>query len=108
MTLCSIKCVNLNRNNVKVLSVYFLYNINLEQDKIFSEHIVKIENISKLWCMRQLTLDYLTLTTVLKSLAISKAIHLLLITNLHNNTIDHLYKIQKNFIWQGKKAKIKQ
>ena len=57
MTLCDIKCVNLNRNNVKILSVYFLYNINLEQDKIFSEHIVKIENISKLWRMRQLTLD---------------------------------------------------
>ena len=26
---------------------------------------------------------------------------------LHNNTIDLMYKIQKNFIWQGKKAKIK-
>ena len=57
MTLCGIKCVNLKRNNVKILGVYFLYNINLEQDKIFSEHIVKIENISKLWRMRQLTLD---------------------------------------------------
>ena len=31
--------------------------------------------------------------------------HLLLITKLHDNTIDLLYKIQKNFIWQGKKAK---
>ena len=45
--------------------------------------------------------------TVFKSLAISKVMHLLLITKLHNNTIDLMYKIQKNFIWQGKKAKIK-
>ena len=55
--------------------------------------------------MRQLTLE--GRITVFKSLAIFKVIHLLLTTKLHNNTIDHMYKIQKNFIWQGKKAKIK-
>ena len=44
---------------------------------------------------------------VFKSVAISKVGHLLLITKLHNNTIDLMNKIQKNFIWQGKKAKIK-
>ena len=44
---------------------------------------------------------------VFKSLAVSKVIHLLLITKFHNNTIDLLHKIQKNVIWQGKKAKIK-
>ena len=44
---------------------------------------------------------------VLKPLAVSKVIHLLLITKLHNNTIDLLYKIQKNFIWRRKNAKIK-
>ena len=44
---------------------------------------------------------------VFKSLAVSKVIHLLLITKLHNNTNDLLYKIQENFIWQRKKAKIK-
>ena len=55
--------------------------------------------------MRQLTLE--GRITVFKSLAISKVVHLLLITKLHNNTIDLMYKIQKNFIWQGKKAKIK-
>ena len=72
---------------------------------IFFEHIVKIENILKLWRMRQLTLE--GRITVFKSLVISKVIHLLLITKLHNNKIDLMYKIQKNFIWEGKKAKIK-
>ena len=38
------------------------------------------------------------------SLAVSKVIHLFL---THNNTIYLLRKIQKNFIWLGKKAKIK-
>ena len=79
--------------------------IHLEPDKNFSEYIVKIESIVKLWRMRQLTLE--GRIAVFKSLALSKIIHLLLITKLHNNTIDLMYKIQKNFIWQGKKAKIK-
>ena len=55
--------------------------------------------------MRQLTLE--GRITVFKFLAVSKVIHLLLITKPHNNTIDLLHKIHKNFIWQGKKAKIK-
>ena len=65
----------------------------------------KIENILKLWRMRQLTLE--GRVAVFKSSAVSKGIHLLLITKLHKNTIDLLYKIQKTFIWLGKKAKIK-
>ena len=94
------KCVNLNNETVKILGVHFLYNKNLEQDKNFSEHILKIESILKLWCMRLLTLE--RRITVFKSLAISKVVHLLLITKLHNNTIDLMYKIQRNFILQGK------
>ena len=105
VALCGMKCVNLNNETVKILGVHFSYNENLEQDKKCSEHILKIESILKLWRMRQLTLE--GRITVFKSLAISKVVHLLLITKLHNNTIDLVYKIQKNFIWQGKKAKIK-
>ena len=105
VALCGMKCVNLNHKTVKILGVHFSYNKNLEQDKNFCEHIVKIENILKLWRMRQLTLKGRIM--VFKSLAVYKIIHLLLITKLHSNTIDLLYKIQKSFIWQGKKAKIK-
>ena len=105
VALCGMKYANLNNKTVRKLGVLFLYNKNLEQNKNFSEHIVKIENILKLWRMRQLTLE--GRITVLKSLVVSKVIHLLLITKLHNNTIDLLYKIQKHFIWQRKKAKIK-
>ena len=105
VALCGKKYVDLNDETVKILGVHFSYNKNLEQDKNFSDHIIKVENILKLWRMRQLTLE--GRITVFKSLAISKVIHLLMITKLHNNTIDIMYKIQKNFIWQGKKAKIK-
>ena len=46
-------------------------------------------------CTRKLNLE--GRITVFKSLAVSKDIHLLLITKLHNDTIDILYKIQENF-----------
>ena len=51
------KSVNLNNETVKILVVHFSYNKNLEQDKNFCEHIVKIEIILKLWRTRQLTLE---------------------------------------------------
>ena len=35
--------------NVKIRGVHFLYNVNIEQDKNICEHIVKIENILRLW-----------------------------------------------------------
>ena len=46
--LCGIKCVNLNKETVKILGAQFSYIKNLEQDKQFSEYIVKMENILKL------------------------------------------------------------
>ena len=94
VVLCGMKCVN--NKTVKILSVHFSHNKNLDQDKHFYKQIVKIENILKLCCMRQLTLE--GRIKVFKSLAVSKINHLLLITKLHNNTIDLLYKIQQNLI----------
>ena len=55
VALCGIKHVNLNNETVKVLGVHF--SCNLEPAKKFYKHIVKIENILKLWSIRQLTLE---------------------------------------------------
>ena len=72
VALSGMKCVNLINETVKILGVHFSYNKNLEQDENFREHIVKIENILKLWCMRQLTLE--GRITVFKSLTVSKVL----------------------------------
>ena len=45
--------------------------------------------------------------TIFKTLAISKVIHLALVTNVPQVIIDELDKIQKNFIWNGKHPKIR-
>ena len=81
VVICSMKCVNLNNETLEILGVHFSYNKNLEQDKKFSEQIVKIENILNLWRMIQLTLK--GRIKLFKSSAISKVIHLLLITKFH-------------------------
>ena len=45
--------------------------------------------------------------TVFKALAISKIVHLALITNIPTSTMKELSKIQKEFIWKNKNPKIK-
>ena len=45
MALCGMKYVNLNNKTAKILGVHFSYDKNIDQDKNFREHIVKIENI---------------------------------------------------------------
>ena len=43
-----------------------------------------------------------------KSLAVSKILHLAIITKVPNIAIEELKQIQKNFLWDNKKVKIKQ
>ena len=45
--------------------------------------------------------------TVFKALAISKIVHLALITNIPTSTMKESNKIQKQFIWKNKNPKIK-
>ena len=65
-------------------------------------HIVKIQNILKLWKQRNLTIE--GRIVVFKSLAISKLIHLALVTEIPTTTINLLTKIQMEFIWKGKNS----
>ena len=55
--------------------------------------------------MRQLTLK--GRITVFKSLGVSKVIHLLLITKLHNNATKICIKYRKTLFGKGKKGKLK-
>ena len=45
--------------------------------------------------------------TIFENLAISKVIHLALVTNVSQVVIDQLNKIQKDFIWKQKHPKLK-
>ena len=71
----------------------------------FVTHVKKIQNILKVWRMRNLTIE--GKITVFKSLAISKIVHLALVTSVPAKTIDLLNKILKYFLWGNKNPKIK-
>ena len=96
MALCGMDCIDLTEEVIKILGIYFSYNKKLEQGKNFLNHIVKIQDILKLWKLRNLTIE--GRIVVFKSLAISKLIHLALVTE---------DTICMEFIWKGKNQKIK-
>ena len=60
----------------------------------------------KLWRTRKLTSE--GKITIFKSLAISKTVHIAIITKVPNTVIEELKQMQKTFLWDNKKAKIKQ
>ena len=83
--------------SVKILGIHFSYNKKIEDEENFIKLIKKIEKVLKIWRIRNLTVQ--GKITIFKTLAISKVIHLALVTNVPQNIIDQLNKIQKDFIW---------
>ena len=99
------KCIDLTKNSVKILGIHFSYNKKIGNEEKFVKLIKKIENVLKIWRIRNLTFH--GKITIFKTLAISKVIHFVLITNVPQVIIDQLNKIQKDFIWNRKHLKIR-
>ena len=78
------ECIDLTDCVIKILRIYFSYNKKLEQEKNLLNHIVKIQNILKLWKLRNLSVE--GRIVVFKSLVISKLIHLALVTEIPTST----------------------
>ena len=81
---------------MKIPGVHFSYNKKLEHELNFQSHIVKIESVLRPWRMRNVTAERKVL--VFKSLAISKIVHLSLLTTVPQAVINQLNNIQKKFI----------
>ena len=85
LALCGMKCTDLRLNFVKILGIHFSYNKKTESNENFLKQIASIEKVLKLWRMRNLTLE--GKITVFKALAMSKIVHLALVTNIPTSTI---------------------
>ena len=96
VALCRMECISLTDDAIKILGFYFSYNKKPEQEKNLLNHFVKIQIILKMWKLRNLTIE--GRIVVFKSLAISKLIHLALVTEILTSTINLLTKIQMEFI----------
>ena len=99
------ECIDLTNNSIKILGIHFSYNKKFENEENFIELIKKIENVLKIWRIRNLTVQ--GKITIFKTLAISKVVHLALVTNVPQIITDQLNKIQKDFIWNRKHPKIR-
>ena len=105
MALYGMECIDLMDDVIQILNIYFSSNKKLEQEKSFLNHIVKIQNILKLWKPRNLTIE--GGIVVFKLLAISKLIYPALVTEIPTSTISLLTKIQTESIREGKIQKLK-
>ena len=68
------KCVDLCKDTIKTTGVHFLYNKIKQGEKNFLETIIKIQNVSRIWRMQNLTLEGKII--VFKTFAISKIVYL--------------------------------
>ena len=88
LELCGMECIDLTKNSMKILGIHFSYNKKIENEEDFIKIIKKIENVLKIWRIRNLTIQ--GKITIFKTLAI---IHLALVTNAPQVIIDQLNKI---------------
>ena len=80
-----------NKKISENLGIHFSYNKKIENQENFIKFIKKIENFLKIWRIRNLTVQ--GKITIFKTLAVSKVIHLTLVTNVPQVIIDQLDKI---------------
>ena len=66
------ECIDLMFNAIKSLGVYYLYDNNLEKQKVFINLVLKIEKLLILWIMRNISIT--GKINVLATLANSKIV----------------------------------
>ena len=101
MALCGRKNINLTKESIKLFELHISYNKKIQDDLNFCKTIKKLCNVIKPWHMRKLSLE--GKTSIFKSLAASKIVHLVIITKVPNTVIGELKQIQKSFCGITKK-----
>ena len=102
MAVCGMQSVDLTRDDIKILGIYFSHKINLMNQKNDRRAITNVHGILKLWRMRNSSK-----VAVFKTLAMSKLVYLALLAFIPNHITDEVAKIQKYFIWFDSFPKIK-
>ena len=90
---------------MKILGIYFSYNVNLMNQNNYCQAITNIHGILKVWKMDSLSIKGKTL--VFKTVAISKLVYIAVPTVIPNHIADQVAKIQKCFILNDSSPKIK-
>ena len=105
MALCGLKSLDLTKESIKLLGVHISHNKKFQDDINFCTTVKNICNVIKLWRMRHLSLK--GKITIFKSLALSKIVHLALLTIVLKNIIAELNETQNKSLRSNKKCKNK-
>ena len=105
MALCGFKNVSLVNGAIRILGVYFSYNQLLYTEKNFIDSLKKLQDVTKIWSMRSLSLY--GKITIFKSLALSKVVYISSMANIPSEILKLIEDTHKSFIWSNKRPKIK-
>ena len=97
--------VNLQMDKIVVLGTYCSYDLLLVEKYNLLNLVSAVNECINMWGCRGLTLAGRIL--IFKSLALSKVLYTCTMTNFTKDFIKQLEDLRKNFIWNGKRPKIK-
>ena len=82
MAVCGMRCTDLNNDMLKIFGTHFSYNEKLKVEKFFYKTATDIQQVLKIWKMRNLTLE--GKIVIFKTTAISKFVFQSFITTVPN------------------------
>ena len=91
VAICGIKRIDLTKEAIKILGVFFSYDKNLQLENNFRKTILNIERILKMWRRRNLTLEGKII--IFKTLGSSKITFLAQVLEIPDQIIDKLQQI---------------
>ena len=97
--------ININHHKVVTLGVFDSYNYSLAEKHNFLNQITSVKERLHTWGHRGLTLAGRIL--IFKSMALSKTVYTSTMVSPPKQFIDLLSSIKQNFIWNGRRPKIK-
>ena len=105
VVVCSMRCIDLNIDTLKILGSRFSFNEKLKEEKNSYNIVTDIQRVLKIWKMRKLTLE--GKITIFKTIAISKLAFQSFVTTFPKHIVDELEKIQKALFFNNSFPKIK-
>ena len=100
-----IKSIELTKDAIKILGIFFSYSKNIELEQNFKKTIIDIEKIFRMWRQRDLTLE--GKIVIFKTLALSKFVFLAQVLSIPNEITTTIQRIQREFLWNSSNVKIK-
>ena len=88
VTVCDMRCIDLNIDTLKILGTHFSYNEKLKEEKKSYKIVTNMQRVMKIWKMRKLTLE--RKIVIFKTIAISKVIFQAFITTVPKHIFNEL------------------